>query len=115
MHPVHTWLFVATFGALLFFVCGRGHDTHNPLEKINTQATATRLDSRIRISLNSSVLEHTGQWFKVSWSNVPSPGYGDWLALMVPAGADPSETTPAKYKIAASSPSHLTHGEGSLT
>eukprot|EP00877_Chromochloris_zofingiensis_P010708 jgi/Chrzof1/5891/Cz16g19170.t1 len=79
------------------------------------EASTIQIDPRIKLAVNSTVLQKTGQWFMVSWSGVPSPGFDDWIALMVPAGADPSQTGPAKYKIAALSNTHITQGKGSLT
>lgn len=92
-----------------------GQNTHNPLERIMAEASTIQIDPRIKLAVNSTVLQKTGQWFMVSWSGVPSPGFDDWIALMVPAGADPSQTGPAKYKIAALSNTHITQGKGSLT
>jgi hypothetical protein len=89
-------------------------DTENPLEKINVSATRILLEDQIVLDVNSTTLEHSGQWFTVTWSNVPNPSFADWIALMVPAGADMSTTAPAKYKVAASSPTHIRTGAGSL-
>ena len=43
------------------------------------------------------------------------PSRYDMVALMVPAGADPVATPPAKHKWCSEAPSHLTEGAGTLT
>jgi hypothetical protein len=98
-------------------VCTEAQHTveyHNQLERINAPATRTQLDPSIRLTVNSSVLEQSGQWFQVSWSGVQHPSLGDWVALLVPAGSDPAQTAPAKFKLASLSPTHLLFGRGSL-
>eukprot|EP00775_Hariotina_reticulata_P004167 gene4166-4415_t len=67
------------------------------------------------LALNSTVLEQSGQWFELSWSGVSHPSYADWIALLVPAGADFTQTAPAKYKIAALDKQHVSTGTGRLT
>jgi hypothetical protein len=53
---------------------------------------------------------------QVSWRGVTHPSYADWVGLLVPAGADPSRTAPAKYALAATDvdKTHLSRGEGRL-
>lgn len=72
------------------------------------------LDPSITIALDSSILQRTGRWFNVSWEGVANPAVDDWLALMIPAGADPAHTEPVKYKMAAEASTHVTQGKGSL-
>ena len=43
------------------------------------------------------------------------PSRYDMVALMVPAGADPVATPPAKHKWCSEAQSHLTEGAGTLT
>ena len=43
------------------------------------------------------------------------PSRYDMVALMVPAGADPVATPPAKHKWCSEAHSHLTEGAGTLT
>jgi hypothetical protein len=87
---------------------------HNQLERINAPATRIQLEPTISLTVNSSVLQQSGEWFQVSWSGVQHPSLGDWVALLVPAGSDPAVTAPAKFKLASLSPTHLLFGRGSL-
>jgi hypothetical protein len=48
----------------------------------------------------------------VSWSGVKQPKFDDWIAVYVPADADPSQTAPAKYQLCALDADHIYHGRG---
>lgn len=93
-----------------------GNRAHNPLELIHVNALKHELDNNIQLTLNSTVLEagHSFQWFELSWKGVSHPSYGDWVGLIVPAGADVTQTAPAKYQTAALDPNHVRSGEGKL-
>lgn len=43
-----------------------------------------------------------------------NPRFDDWIALYVPAHADPSQTSPAKYKLCALDADHIFHGRGKM-
>lgn len=92
------------------------HDSHNPLECIGAvTVSGAHHEPGIDMRLNSTELTAPGQWFEVSWEGVEQPSYADWIGLWVPAHANVTATAPAKFKIAASSPTHIMHGRGSLT
>lgn len=105
---------------LLSLACGTAlgsqQDTHNPLERIKVASIRSALDSKIQLSLNSTVLEasHAYQWFELSWRGVQQPSYADWVGLIVPAGADVTKTAPAKYQVAAMDKRHIRSGQGRL-
>ncbi|GFR45131.1 hypothetical protein Agub_g6511 [Astrephomene gubernaculifera] len=88
---------------------------HQPLERLRVPAVKQRLDSQIRIQSDRQVLERgAGEWFTVSWSGVSDPMYDDWIAVVVPADANLTQTAPAKWKFAAGDPHHVLTGSGSL-
>ena len=70
--------------------------------------------ARSGLQVNATALEHTGQWVSVYWSGVPFPSYDDYIALY-PAGADPAESVPIKFKRASVSATHLSLGAGATT
>jgi hypothetical protein len=87
---------------------------HNALERVNVGATRPDPDPTVRLSVSSTKLKRSGQWFTVEWANVPNPDWGDWVALL-PAYADPIwSATPFKYDIAGKTPSHIRRGSGKL-
>ena len=53
--------------------------------------------------MNTSVLEHTGEWVNVSWSGVPTPGDEDWVGVYSPPvngnTVDPAAHAPVKYQV----------------
>lgn len=53
---------------------------------------------------------------QVSWHGVQHPSYADWIGLLVPAGANPTKSAPAKYQIASADldGTHLQTGAGRL-
>lgn len=86
------------------------------MERIKLHAASHAPESSIVLRLNSTLLEagHSHHWFELSWSGVQQPSYADWLGLIVPAGADITNTAPAKYQIAAMDKNHVKRGEGRL-
>lgn len=84
----------------------------NPLDHFVTAAARVGLDGSIHLRVNDTVLRGVSQWVTVSWGGVPWPTWDDYIALY-PAGADVHATAPIKFKLAASSPSHLPLGSGS--
>lgn len=88
---------------------------HQPLERLHVHAIRQSLTSGIKILPDRLLLAHgTGEFLNVSWSGVPEPKYDDWIALVVPADANLTETAPAKWKFAAGDPHHIATGSGSL-
>ena len=53
--------------------------------------------------MNTSILEHTGEWVNVSWSGVPTPGDEDWVGVYSPPvngnTVDPAAHAPVKYQV----------------
>eukprot|EP00882_Tetradesmus_deserticola_P023160 GHRQ01025198.1.p1 GENE.GHRQ01025198.1~~GHRQ01025198.1.p1 ORF type:complete len:125 (-),score=20.52 GHRQ01025198.1:835-1209(-) len=116
-NPMHALLLLAcAFSISSLRVSSWQQDTHNPLERINLQASFHAFESSINLRLNSTVLEagHSHQWFELAWNGVQQPSYADWVGLIVPAGADITQTAPAKYQIAAMDKNHVRKGEGRL-
>lgn len=92
----------------------RPREHHNALEHINVAALHATPDPKITLKVNSTKLKRSGDWFEVSWSGVPSPDWGDVVALM-PAAADPIwSAAPLKYDIAGKAKSHVSRGSGKL-
>ncbi|GIL96226.1 hypothetical protein Vretimale_2087 [Volvox reticuliferus] len=88
---------------------------HQPLERLKVHAVKQSLDHEIKITPDRLVLARgSGEWFTVSWSGVADPKYDDWIALVVPADANLTETSPSKWKFAAGDPQHVVTGSGSL-
>lgn len=91
------------------------HERHNALQAVNAPAMRSEPDPRVTLAVDGTKLRRgRGQWFTVSWSGVPGPDYGDWVALL-PAGAEPVwSAAPLKFQIAARAPGHLAGGSGRL-
>ncbi|PNH05756.1 putative inactive purple acid phosphatase 27 [Tetrabaena socialis] len=88
---------------------------HNPVEQLHVPAVTTAHDGGIRVEPDrTSLASGEGEWFTVTWSGVPSPQYDDWVAVVVPATANLTQTAPAKWKFAAGDPAHVETGGGSL-
>ena len=88
------------------------HHHANALEQLG--AARVKLDDRVRLSVDATRLERSGDWVTVSWSAVPAPTYTDLLAVFVPADADPRLVAPVKFTAASRSPTHMSAGAGSL-
>lgn len=95
---------------------GHGFELHNPMEFY--RAANVRFDmgwpTRANLTVNTTMLQHSGQWVEVCWENVGFPATDDYVALIVPAHAALTETAPAKYQWAALSDTHLQEGRGCL-
>lgn len=90
---------------------------HNPLERFRIDHVASdspRAHSAVSLTVNDTILRHSGQWVEVCWHNLPFPSADDYVALLVPSQAMLNETVPTKYQWAAMSASHLAHGTGCL-
>lgn len=83
----------------------------NPLETYQVSNAVENVDGRVYLLVNSTKLEQRAQWVTVSWSGILFPSYDDFIALY-PDGADVKSTSPIKFKMASSSPSHMTLGVG---
>lgn len=89
-------------------------DVHNPLEHFIVNNAALDFDSKAQIAVNTSWLDHSGQWVEVTWQGVPFPSYDDYIALY-PDGADVTATAPIKFKLAAGISSHVLTGAGATS
>jgi hypothetical protein len=88
---------------------------HNVLESVHVPNVKRFHDPSIVVEVDRyGIADGNGEHFDVSWSGFEDPAYDDWIALVVPADGDPSQTAPAKWKFAASSQTHITEGRGTL-
>jgi hypothetical protein len=84
----------------------------HPLDYVVVERVMHLKDSGVTLTVNSTQLTRSGQWFEVTWDGVPEPSFNDWIGLYVPASADVTSISPAKYKMASSVASHLSEGRG---
>ena len=105
-------------------------ERHNALELVNAEAIRSDPDPSVSLRVDGgaggSVLKDgRGQWVTVSWSGVPAPDYGDWIALFPAAALEGGDggggaarlaaaVAPIKYQLAARACSHLATGSGKL-
>ena len=88
---------------------------HNVLESVQVRNVKQLHDPSITLEVDRyEIADGIGEVVEVSWSGFEDPAYDDWIALVVPADGDPSQTAPAKWKFAASSQTHITEGRGTL-
>jgi hypothetical protein len=110
---VWTQCIVLTILFLSFVHIAHG-EMHNPMEAINMERQAVAMNAAITLTVTPGIFVKSGDEFEVRWSGVPSPSFNDWIALLVPAGADTQKTAPVKYKMAVASGTHATTGSGKL-
>ncbi|GAQ85317.1 purple acid phosphatases superfamily protein [Klebsormidium nitens] len=87
---------------------------HNPLEEINVESMVVQINEEVQLSVTPQVVPENAGWVTVSWRNVDEPSSLDWIAVYVPADADPTLTAPIKFKMAVTDPGHLASGSGSV-
>ena len=70
------------------------NDLHNPLELYNDAALQHNLQAGIKLQVNITTLQRSGEWVEVTWSGVKHPDAQDFIAVFVPADAVlPGETS----------------------
>lgn len=93
-----------------------GQDTHNPLEHIKLFNAVDETSSlHARVVANVTEVEGKSAWVEVTWSGFKSPSFDDWVGVLAPADAHVKHSTPIKYVRAASKPTHLEDGSGTVT
>jgi hypothetical protein len=111
------WLFVfALWGAVRATPQGRPGKWENAVEAVRlAEATEHVGYHPVKLKVNVTEIEGRSAWVRVDWSGVAHPSFDDFVAVMAPAHAKVKNTTPVKYKLAASDSSHLVDGSGSTT
>ena len=70
------------------------NELHNPLELYNDAALQHSLQAGIKLQVNITTLQRSGEWVEVSWSGVKHPDAQDFIAVFVPAdGVLPGRTS----------------------
>lgn len=107
-------LLVATPDAPAPLPNNAGSGRQNPLEYFRSNHATLRIESNVSVRTNITSIKRSGEWVSVSWSGVQFPTYDDLIAVY-PAHAEVKSTAPIKFKMAASSPSHILLGSGSTS
>ena len=113
-------LLVLCYGrALVTGLVGAHIDGHgllsrpHPLSRPNLRTAVIDWDPAVRLTINATRLERSGQWVEVSISGVREPMLDDLVMLMA-SGVDEDIATmsPLKYHFAPTVPSYMSSGEG---
>ena len=106
----HQKLQLKRFDSQTMHVCvsGKSMDTPNntgPYGLLTDHHALDRLspDNSIRLSVDPSVLNRSGEWIKVYWEGVDLPSESDWVGVfLLPSvndSIDPKNHAPTKYQV----------------
>ena len=86
----------------------------NAISRLRVEATVVALAEELTLSANTTAIESSGDAVLVRFCCVSDPQENDFVAVYVPADAQPNATAPVKMKPASEANYYMRFGAGSL-